>query len=55
MSRKSIVRNHATQDLRQQANYILSHGNVAAAEHFLELVEATIDELGCVAKSTKAD
>jgi hypothetical protein len=36
MSRKLIIRNLATQDLRLQANYILGNGNVAA-EHFLEV------------------
>jgi toxin ParE1/3/4 len=41
MSRELIIRNRATQDLRQQANYILSNGSVAAAEQFLELAEAT--------------
>ena len=41
MSRKLIIRNLATQDLRQQANYIFSNGNVTVAEHFLELAEAT--------------
>lgn len=45
MSRKLIIRNLATQDLRQQANYILSNGNVAAAEHFLELAEATFSQI----------
>ena len=43
MSRELIIRNRATQDLRQQANYIL--GNVAAAEQFLELAEATFRQI----------
>jgi toxin ParE1/3/4 len=45
MSRKLIIRNLATQDLRLQANYILSNGNVATAEHFLELAEATFAQI----------
>jgi toxin ParE1/3/4 len=47
MSRKLVIRNLATQDLRQQANYILSNGNgnVAAAEHFLELAESTFAQI----------
>jgi toxin ParE1/3/4 len=45
MSRELIIRNRATQDLRQQANYILSNGNVTAAEQFLELTEATFDRI----------
>ena len=45
MSRKLIIRNLATQDLRQQANYILANGNVGAAEHFLELAEATFAQI----------
>jgi toxin ParE1/3/4 len=45
MSRKLIIRNLATQDLRLQANYILGNGDVAAAEHFLELAEATFSNI----------
>jgi toxin ParE1/3/4 len=45
MSRKLIIRNLATQDLRLQANYILGNGNVAAAENFLELAEATFAQI----------
>jgi toxin ParE1/3/4 len=45
MSRKLIIRNRATQDLRQQANYILSNGSVGAAEQFLELTEATFERI----------
>lgn len=45
MSRELIIRNRATQDLRQQANYILGNGNVAAAEQFLELAEATFRQI----------
>ncbi len=41
MSRTLIVRNRATQDVRQQANYILANGNTPAAERFLEMVEVT--------------
>ena len=45
MSRTLIVRNRATQDVRLQANYILTNGNTAAAERFLEMVEATFSLL----------
>ena len=45
MSRELIIRNRATQDLRQQANYILSNGSIAAAEQFLESAEATFDRI----------
>jgi toxin ParE1/3/4 len=45
MSRKLIIRNRATQDLRQQANYILNNGNISAAEHFLELAESTFAQI----------
>jgi toxin ParE1/3/4 len=45
MSRKLIIRNRATQDLRQQANYILNNGNIIAAEHFLELAESTFAQI----------
>ena len=34
-----IVRNRATQDLRQHANYILAMGNRNAAERFLSSAE----------------
>jgi toxin ParE1/3/4 len=39
------VRNRATQDLRQQANYILVNGNSDAALRFLESAEATFAQL----------
>ena len=45
MSRELIIRNRATQDLRQQANYILVNGNAAAAERFLDLAENTFTQL----------
>jgi toxin ParE1/3/4 len=45
MNRKLTIRNRATQDLRQQANYILSNASVGAAEHFLELAEATFAQV----------
>jgi toxin ParE1/3/4 len=45
MSRKLIIRNRATQDLRQQANYILGNGSVVTAEQFLELAEATFTQV----------
>jgi toxin ParE1/3/4 len=48
MSYQLIVKHRATQDLRQQANYILVNGNVRAAERFLELAEATFAKLATV-------
>jgi toxin ParE1/3/4 len=54
MSRQLIIRNRATQDLRQQANYILSHGSVGAAEQFLELAEATFAQISIVPKIGKS-
>jgi toxin ParE1/3/4 len=48
MSYQLIVKNRATQDLRQQANYILVNGNVPAAEQFLELAEATFAQLATI-------
>ncbi len=40
-----IVRDRATQDLRQQANYILAMGNRDAAERFLESAEYAFNQL----------
>ncbi len=40
-----IVRNRATQDLRQQANYILAQGNRDAAEQFLSCAESAFSQL----------
>ena len=48
MSYQLIVKNRATQDLRQQANYILVNGNAPAAERFLELAEATFAQLATI-------
>ena len=48
MSRKLTIRNRATQDLRQQANYILNNGSVGAAENFLELAEATFTQYNII-------
>ena len=45
MSYQLIVKNRATQDLRQQANYILVNGNSRTAERFLESTEATFAKL----------
>lgn len=45
MSLSLIVRNRATQDLRQQANYILAQGNRDAAERFLSSAESTFSQL----------
>ncbi len=40
-----FIRNQATQDIRQQANYILILGNRDAAERFLFSVESTFSQL----------
>jgi toxin ParE1/3/4 len=45
MTFRVIVRDRATQDLRQQANYILVMGNRDAAEKFLESAEYTFNQL----------
>lgn len=45
MTFRVIVRDRATQDLRQQANYILAMGNRDAAEKFLESAEYTFNQL----------
>ena len=54
MSRKLTIRSRATQDLRQQANYILSNGSVSAAENFLELAEATFAQILIVPRIGKS-
>lgn len=54
MSRQLIIRNRATQDLRQQANYIFSSGSVDAAEQFLELAEATFAQILTVPRIGKS-
>jgi toxin ParE1/3/4 len=54
MSRQLIIRNLATQDLRQQANYILINGNVGAAEQFLEQAEATFAQILTVPRIGKS-
>lgn len=45
MSYHLSVRNRATQDLRQLANYILVNGDSHAALRFLELAEITFSQL----------
>jgi plasmid stabilization system protein ParE len=45
-----LTADRATQDLRQQANYILVNGNSHAAEQFLELVEVTFAQLATIPK-----
>lgn len=45
MTRRLIIRDRATQDLRQQANYILANGTTAAAERYLEMAEKTFMQL----------
>lgn len=43
MNYQLIVKNRATQDLRQQANYILVNGNADAAVKFLSAAEITFN------------
>ncbi|GAB4205838.1 MAG: hypothetical protein Fur006_62330 [Coleofasciculaceae cyanobacterium] len=50
MSYRLIIRDRATQDLRQQANYILVNGNTHAAGQFLELAEVTFAQLATIPK-----
>lgn len=45
MSYKLVVRNQATQDLRQQANYILLNGNADVAVKFLLAAEMMFAQL----------
>jgi toxin ParE1/3/4 len=45
MNYRLNVRNRATQDIRQAANYILVNGDADAASRFLELVELTFTQL----------
>ncbi|MDF5719999.1 MAG: type II toxin-antitoxin system RelE/ParE family toxin [Rhizonema sp. PD37] len=45
MNYRLIVKDRATQDLRQQANYILVNGNADAAVKFLDAAEATFTQL----------
>ncbi|MTJ28487.1 type II toxin-antitoxin system RelE/ParE family toxin [Aphanizomenon sp. UHCC 0183] len=45
MAFQVIVRNRATQDIRQQANYILVNGNRESGEKFLEFVEYAFAQL----------
>lgn len=45
MSYRLIVRDRATQDLRQQANYILVNGNADAAVKFLSAAEKSFAQL----------
>lgn len=45
MAFQVIVRDRATQDIRQQANYILANGNREAAERFLEFAEYAFAQL----------
>jgi hypothetical protein len=51
MTRTIIIRNRATQDVRQQANYILVNGNTTAATYYLEMVELTFEKLISVPSS----
>ncbi len=45
MAFQVIVRNRATQDIRQQANYLLVNGNRELGEKFLEFVEYAFAQL----------
>jgi toxin ParE1/3/4 len=45
MAFQVIVRNRATQDIRQQANYILVNGNRESGEKFLKFVEYAFTQL----------
>jgi toxin ParE1/3/4 len=45
MSLQLNVRNRATQDLRQQANYMLVNGTASRASQFLESAEITFEQL----------
>jgi toxin ParE1/3/4 len=45
INRILIIRNKATQDVRNQANYILANGNATAAGYYLEMVEQTFEQL----------
>ena len=53
MTLSVIVRNRATQDLRLQANYILTKGDRKAAENFLECAELTFFQLSKTPKIGK--
>jgi toxin ParE1/3/4 len=46
MNYRLIIKNRATQDLRQQANYILINGNADVAVKFLNAAELTFAQLG---------
>ncbi|HBE18810.1 MAG TPA: hypothetical protein DEG17_22315 [Cyanobacteria bacterium UBA11149] len=48
MSYQLIIRNRATQDLRQLANYILVNGDANTATGFLDLAEATFGQLATI-------
>jgi len=45
MNYRLIVKDRATQDLRQQANYILVNGNADVAAKFLSAAEVTFAQL----------
>ena len=45
MNYRLIVKNRATQDLRQEANYILVNGNTGAAVRFIDAAEITFTQL----------
>ena len=45
MKYRLIVRDRATQDLRSQANYLLTHHSSESASRFLEAAEATFNQI----------
>jgi len=53
MTLSVIVRDRATQDLRLQANYILTKGDRKTAETFLECAELTFSQLAKTPKIGK--
>ncbi len=53
MAFQVIVRNRATQDIRQQANYILTNGNRELGEKFLEFAEYAFAQLAITSNMGK--
>jgi toxin ParE1/3/4 len=45
MNYRLIIKDRATQDLRQLANYILANGNADVAVEFLNAAEVTFEQL----------
>ena len=55
MAFQVIVRNRATQDIRQQANYILVNGNRELGEKFLEFAECAFAQLAITPNMGKVE